>query len=166
MGMFDTFIVKEVTCPHCGTVHEDFPVQSKYFDCFLITYQEGDIVSDKIKEVEFTCRLYRCPRCEEDMGDIDLYLSKGVFTGTKQMFNDEIDKLLMQRLKFMTEESDRMNSLIWDIRKAVALKKNGKVKRSQLHYIPSVFEEDEFNDKDMIDIVETLLEEYEYELLN
>jgi hypothetical protein len=167
MGMFDTFIVDQVTCPHCNKIHTDFPVQSKSFECMLDTYKEGDVVSSTCTEGSFVESLYRCPSCEENMGDIRLYISDGVFTGTKRLKKREVEETLKTRVRFLNDECDNLNRLLWDIKKTIALKKHeGLVKRSQLHYIPSIFGEDEFNKEDVISLIEELIEDAGYEVLN
>ncbi len=41
MGMFDSFYLKDITCPYCGEVTDEMEFQTKQFECRLTVWDEG-----------------------------------------------------------------------------------------------------------------------------
>ncbi len=86
MGMFDTFY-GEVTCPHCGEIHE-FEEQTKQYDCLLEEFRIGDYVergnSNYILKFEWFCDKDRNKRF-----DIGIAFYKGQIV--KFLVNKEIE---------------------------------------------------------------------------
>lgn len=70
MGMFDSFYLKNITCPYCGEVTEEMEFQTKQFECYLNKWYEGEefdtdciqVTEGTVKDVYGGC----CkPQCKE-----------------------------------------------------------------------------------------------------
>ena len=68
MGMFDSFILNNITCPHCGEVSEHMEFQTKDFACGLSVWNEGKpFTGMNITEgvVEYVYGGCTKPKCKE-----------------------------------------------------------------------------------------------------
>ena len=66
MGMFDSFYLKNIKCPHCDEITDEMEFQTKQFDCGLNVWREGqeftamEILKGTIKNVYGGCCKSKC----------------------------------------------------------------------------------------------------------